>query len=444
MAIPQLNQLPLDPLEVLRRWPLEHPVAMLHSGRAHDRFARWSLLAEPREWIVGDGLAPLAAVKKPPDLAATGAAVFSPGWIALFAYDLGRSCEPAVQLNSSSANDRIWPDVHLARIDKALVFDHLSGTWSAFGDMRPLIEPLAPSMVADADDFWTGEVRSSLAQDEYRRAVQRVLEYIRAGDVYQVNLARRLSAEFAGSSRALAGRALRSSAPWYGAYLELPADRAVISLSPELFLSVDGDTRRVRTRPIKGTLPASRPARELLRSEKDAAELHMIVDLMRNDLGRVCEMGSVRVTSPRIIESHPTVHHGVAEVEGVLRKEASLDDLLRATFPPGSVTGAPKIRAMQIIDELEPVRRGPYCGSIGFIDDAGNMALNVAIRTMALSGRRTAGRFGHFIHGVLDYGTGGGIVADSIPAREWEETEQKAAVLRQSLRGGETVMPAPA
>jgi para-aminobenzoate synthetase component 1 len=167
----------------------------------------------------------------------------------------------------------------------------------------------------------------------------------------------------------------------------------------------------------------------------------MIIDLVRNDLGRVCQYGSVRVPAARTIETYRTVHHGVGEVRGILRGDVSFADLLGATFPGGSVTGAPKIRAMQIIDELEPVRRGPYCGSIGYISDCGNACLNIAIRTMALTGEPEAGRFDR-MRGLLDYGAGGGIVADSQPIAEYRESLDKAEVLRLAL-GAPSLIGAP-
>jgi para-aminobenzoate synthetase component 1 len=160
---------------------------------------------------------------------------------------------------------------------------------------------------------------------------------------------------------------------------------------------------------------------ELLDSIKDAAELNMIVDLERNDLGRVCRIGTVRVTQPRTIETHPTVYHGVATVEGALRQDVSFVDLLRATFPGGSITGAPKIRAMEIIDELEPVRRGPYCGAIGYLDSDGTIEFNVAIRTMIAAA------------GEIHVPVGGGIVADSDPAAEYDETLVKARAMFAAL-----------
>ncbi len=204
--------------------------------------------------------------------------------------------------------------------------------------------------------------------------------------------------------------------------------RALASTSPELFLQLERGGR-ITTRPIKGTRPASANPNELRNSEKDAAELHMIVDLLRNDLGRVCDYGSVRVTQPRTIESHPTVHHGVATVTGTLHATKDIFSLLRATMPGGSITGAPKVRAMEIIDELEPVRRGPYCGAIGYIH--GNHAcLNIAIRTMCIETDPN-----HHT-GRVDMGVGGGIVIDSQPAAEYEETMAKAAAMINALRAG--------
>jgi para-aminobenzoate synthetase component 1 len=260
----------------------------------------------------------------------------------------------------------------------------------------------------------------------YESAVARAVEYIRAGDVFQVNLSQRFSAGLRERPRAIYERLRERFPAKYGAYLAYD-DHALLCNSPELFLQVSNrDGRRhVITRPIKGTRPR-RPGmeEELRRSMKDQAELNMIVDLERNDLGRVCEVGSVRVTEPRAIEAHPTVYHGVATVEGVLREDVSFVDLLRATFPGGSVTGAPKIRAMEIIEELEPTRRGPYCGAIGYIAANGEMEFNVAIRTMIVKG------------GLVHIPVGGGVVADSTPEAEYEETIVKARAMFEALGVG--------
>ena len=267
-------------------------------------------------------------------------------------------------------------------------------------------------------------VRSNFERRDYEAAVRRSIEYIRAGDIFQVNLSQRFTAGLPAQPEEIYRRLLQHTPAWYGALLQYD-DHALICNSPETFLRVtpqpDG-SRRVVTRPIKGTRPRLPGMDAQLRdSVKDQAELNMIIDLERNDLGRVCEIGSVKVTQPRTIEAHPTVYHGVATIEGTLRPDVGLVDLLRATFPGGSVTGAPKIRAMEIIEELEPTRRGPYCGAIGYVAADGSMEFNVAIRTMIVK------------DGLVHIPVGGGIVADSNPADEYEETLVKAKAMFDAL-----------
>jgi len=447
-------ELHANPLDLLAAWPPEEPVVLLRSGgkASAGRHSRWSILSSPEDWFVVEGDAdsspdPLIALDRALSATAGRAAPtghegpedrpepFQGGWIGCFSYDLGRAIEPAVAGASGAAGGggaSPWPLIALARCSAALVHDHRDGSWHAVGDpgrARHLVdlarsgrhEP--PSQVPPGDTAApkVGPWTSSLTPDAYLAAVERTLEYIAAGDILQANITQRLTASFSGSTRHLARRALHESCAWYGAYLELPGGRCVVSMSPELFLEFDAADRRVLTRPIKGTRPSGVDPRELLESEKDAAELHMIVDLMRNDLGRVCEFGSVRVPAVRSIESHPTVHHGVADVRGTLREDVTFGDLLRATFPGGSITGAPKIRAMQIIDELEPVARGPAFGAIGCISDTGDARLNIAIRTMLIDGAR------------IDYSVGGGVVADSNPMDEYRESLVKAAILNRVL-----------
>ncbi|MGA0174303.1 MAG: chorismate-binding protein, partial [Phycisphaerales bacterium] len=216
----------------------------------------------------------------------------------------------------------------------------------------------------------------------------------------------------------------------FGGYVEISPALAVLSLSPELFLATGagaGSSAGVVTCPIKGTRPAGADLDAFAADPKDAAELAMIVDLMRNDLGRVCRPGSVRVVEPRRFEVHPTVIHGVAEVRGELREGTDLATLLVATFPPGSVTGAPKIRAMQVIDAFEPSPRAAYCGSLGWVDDRHGLVLNVAIRTAVLRRDREASDE----RWEVEYHAGCGIVADSDPAAESAERRDKTAVLGQ-------------
>jgi anthranilate/para-aminobenzoate synthase component I len=323
-------------------------------------------------------------------------------WVGYLSYDLGRLFET---LPARAADDLGLPLFRFSLQYDVLELPH---------DLR---RPDAPE-----DDRRV--VRSTFSRRGYLDAVARAIEYVAAGDVFQVNLSQRFSVPLREHPATLYARLRRQSPARYGACLCYDG-LAILSNSPELFLRVDpavNGKRRVVTRPIKGTRPrGDGMERALLASAKDQAELNMIVDLERNDLGRVCEIGSVRVTEPRSIEAHPTVYHGVATVEGVLREDVTFVDLLRATFPGGSVTGAPKIRAMELIEELEPVRRGPYCGAIGYLAADGAIELNVAIRTMVVK------------DGLAHVAVGGGIVADSDPAAEFEETLVKARAMFAAL-----------
>ncbi|MHC4811142.1 MAG: chorismate-binding protein, partial [Planctomycetota bacterium] len=365
-----------------------------------------------------------------------------------------------------SRDDRDWPDLLMARITGGLAFNHAAGRWWWFGEPASgeREELLAAVRMAERGERTppepftiTGPERRSLDDAAHEAAVAEARRAIAAGEIFQANITRRRTLPCAGSVRDLAIAALAAARPRYGAVLEAPGGRGLVSMSPELFLEVrrrpDG-LQVARTRPIKGTLPAADraacdpgPAR-LLASPKDAAELTMIVDLMRHDLGRVAVPGGVRVTQPRHVETHATVHHAVAEVEAVLRPDVDAAALLAATFPPGSVTGAPKIRAMQVIDRLEPCRRGPYCGAIGWLGDDGAVRLNVAIRTIAMTADSEAPHDARSSRGRIDYASGGGIVADSIPAAERREADVKAEVFRraiQALRPGRRhTDPAPA
>ena len=262
--------------------------------------------------------------------------------------------------------------------------------------------------------------------------MRRVLEYIAAGDVFQVNLSQRFTAQGRHDPLDLYLRLKEESPAPFAAFLQWK-DLAVVSASPESFYQTRGDI--LVTRPIKGTRPRGtdpddddRLAAELLASPKDRAELTMIVDLERNDLGRVCEYGSVVVRDPLTIESFAQVHHLVATVEGRLRQDAGPVDVIRALFPGGSITGAPKIRAMEIIDELEPNRRSLYTGAIGYLSQGGSSGFNIAIRTILVEGDRAS------------FQVGGGIVADSDPEAEYEETLAKGkgmlAVLDPGQREG--------
>ena len=269
-------------------------------------------------------------------------------------------------------------------------------------------------------------LKYNFPKERYINAIRRIKDYIAAGDVYQVNLSQRIETHIDIPPYELYKR-LRSvnPAPFSG-YLGFD-EVAIISSSPERFLKMNA--RHVQTRPIKGTRPRDKDRntdeflkQALLLSPKDNAELTMIIDLERNDLSRVCDYGSVKVTERKVLEAYPTVYHLVATIEGDLYERYDFIDLLKATFPGGSITGAPKIRAMQIIDELEPTQRSVYTGAIGYIGFNGNADMNIAIRTFIMKGN------------TVYFQVGSGIVADSDEEEEYEETMHKASALIESLK----------
>lgn len=262
----------------------------------------------------------------------------------------------------------------------------------------------------------------------YKNAVAQVIEYIHAGDIFQANLAQRFDAQLPASVTPydLYRRLVGNTPPPFAAHVTLP-DRTLVSSSPERLLKVTADGH-VRTEPIKGTRPRgattdddNRLAQELTNSPKDRAENVMIVDLLRNDLSKVCADHTVTVEELCELRSFTNVHHLVSAVSGTLRADMSAIDCLAACFPGGSITGAPKVRAMEIISELEPHRRGAYCGSIGFVGVNGTMDTSIAIRTLTVTDRH------------VSYHAGGGIVADSTPQDEYEETIAKASAMRRAL-----------
>jgi anthranilate/para-aminobenzoate synthase component I len=376
-----------------------------------------------------DGLDELAAGVSfvPPARGGPDALPFRGGWIGGLSYEIGRRIEPSASSESPPTDDRKWPLITGSICSAALIYDHHDEQWYAIGEIDPPQPSTLPCDLADAQPL-----TSSTSPRDHVANVQAAIDLIGAGDIFQANITRKLTTTIHGHPRTLGIDALRIAQPWYGAYIESRdargVDHIIASLSPELFLEVDGD-RQIITRPMKGTRPSSVDPDVLRRSQKDAAELHMIVDLMRNDLGRLCVPGSVHVPAGRVIECHPTISHGVGEVRGTLALGAGPAEILRATFPPGSVTGAPKIRAMQIIDELERSPRGPYCGAVGMISSCGRMTLSVTIRTLAFQGTGTDAAW----RGTMDYGTGGGIVWDSDPHDEYQESQDKAAILNNVL-----------
>ncbi|MBY0261622.1 MAG: anthranilate synthase component I family protein [Phycisphaerales bacterium] len=438
------------PLDVFRAWPDRSYLAALISADPSSPWSRWSILAKP-EHIVDfgpaepDPIARLAELVESTRVDRPSVHTHTPfvgGWLVALSYELGRRIEPRSGVHPSRV-DPAWPSlVTLWRCPAALVHDAVEDRWFGVRSDPNSPEAAVPQPREHAPSYTLGPVQGLTRQAEFEAAVARTVEYIRAGDAFQVNLAHRLSASFDGSTRALFLDLCRQTGPWYGAYLEHHAQgrrRAAVSLSPELMLAYDATTRLLTTRPIKGTRPVSEAPGQLDASLKDQAELNMIVDLMRNDLGRVAAIGSVRVDQARVIESHggaSGVHQGVATIRARLAAGRSLADLLRATFPGGSITGAPKVRAMQIIEELEPQARGLYTGAVGFISDCGNLTLNIPIRTAVIDGDgfdEDAPK--PLIRGAtLHYGVGAGIVADSVPRAEWLETLDKAGALLKPAR----------
>ncbi len=348
------------------------------------------------------------------------------GGLGFLAYDLKNHLE---RLPTTAADDLKVPEMVFAFPRRLVVHDRRAGK---FWQIRVCYEDARGRLLKGAEDplpppgealgtYRVGELKSNFTREAYLAAITRIRDYIRQGDVYQVNLAQRFSFSFRGEAYRLFRRLFHlNPAPFY-AYLNCDGFQ-VLSTSMERFLYRRGDY--LETRPIKGTRPRGRTPeedaalrRELAASLKDDAELSMIVDLLRNDLGKVCVPRSVKVREHKREEAYQNVWHLVSVVTGQVRPEVSHVDILRATFPGGSITGCPKIRAMEIIDELEPHVRHVYCGAIGYLGLHDNMDLNVAIRTAIISG------------GQAHFAVGGGVVYDSVEADEYEETLHKGRTL---------------
>ncbi len=363
---------------------------------------------------------------------------FAGGALGYWGYDLMRR-GPAISESDGGAEP--LPDMAVGIYDWALVLDHQLHRARLVSHQRyPETANLLPQIfrrlqhirALPADDFRVhGKITSNFSADSYAGAFACVQDFLRSGDCYQINLAQQFSAHASGDALN-AYLTLRSLSPApYSAFLNLPRAQ-ILCASPERFLRVQNGS--VETRPIKGTRPRSSDAQqdrqlaaELCNHPKDRAENLMIVDLLRNDLGKSCVPGSVRVPRLFELESFANVHHLVSTVEGTLAGGCDALDVLRECFPGGSVTGAPKLRAMQIIEQLEQNRRGIYCGAIGYVGFDGNMDSNIVIRTMVYAG------------GKIRCWTGGGIVADSVMAAEYQETLDKASAMLELLRhyGGE-------
>ncbi len=367
---------------------------------------------------------------------------FVGGAIGCFGYDLGRLLETLPATNP--VDD--FHELDVGFYDWALATDHILGeNWlvgtgfpaggegaarARLAEIRACLNTTVTSLEASDESMETAErtsprLRSNVRRVDYLDAVRYAKEYIAAGDIYQVNMSHRLEGRWQGPSWSLYERLRRGSPVSHGAYLDL-GEVVVLSASPERFLRLHRE--RVETRPIKGTRPRGRTPEEdqalraeLLSSEKDRAENVMIVDLLRNDLGKVCRVGSVRVPELFSLEGYSSVWHLVSTVGGELRPGLGAIDLLEACFPGGSVTGCPKIRAMEIIEELEQVRRGFYCGAIGYLSFTGDMDTSIAIRTLVLGGGR------------MHLQVGGAVVTDSEPEAEYTETLAKGRAVLSAV-----------
>ncbi|HWG47301.1 MAG TPA: aminodeoxychorismate synthase component I [Gemmataceae bacterium] len=469
----------LDPWDVCQRLAHLPHLLFLDSAFAHPMLGRYSFVAaDPFDWLwargrqvvdnlngsgEGDPFAVLArklANWRIETIA--GLPPFQGGAAGLFGYDL---CHHIEHLPRPRYDEFATPDMAVGFYDWVIAFDHAQRRAWLLSTGLPETDParrrrraverlqavrkmivygspltISPSQTSPAVKpalhhalAHLPGMFSNFDRAGYLAAARRAIEYIHAGDCFQVNLSQRLLHAATLAPLELYGRLReRNPAPFAG-YFDL-GDFVLASASPERFLRVESG--HVETRPIKGTRPRgvtpeedARQRDDLLRSAKDHAENVMIIDLLRNDLGRVCSYGSVRVPAVCRLESYRTVHHLVSEVVGQLRPGLGLVDLLRAAFPGGSVTGAPKVRAMEIIAELEQTARGPYCGSLGYLGFDGSMDTNILIRTF------TIGR------GWMQFPVGGGIVADSTPESEYEETLHKAEGLLRALRGTNKPFP---
>ena len=373
--------------------------------------------------------------------------MYSCGWIGFFSYELGHYIEKIPQ---TAVDDLGLPLIRLCFYDRAICYDHAEKTWrlialelagnseSADDKLAELQELLkeaegisvesSPGGVMEIAGSDIAKLNCNMTLDHYLDALKKTRKYIYDGDVYQVNFSQRFESDFAARAVDLYHWQNEHNPSPYAGFIG-GDDFAIVSASPEMFITIRNGI--ISTKPIKGTRRriTGQPDAgrindinftELVQSQKEQAELNMIIDLERNDLARICEPGTRKVTQPRTIETYPTVFHAVATIEGRLKNPDSpavFCGVLKATFPGGSITGAPKIRAMEIIDELEPTQRSVYTGSIGFLGVDGNVCLNIAIRTVIIKNSKAYTQ------------TGGGIVADSDPQAEWDETITKARAL---------------
>ncbi len=444
---------PIDPAGLNQAYGTRHCPVILggHTAPSEDhQYSYWaSDPTETFECVTGDKQpfdrlnACLAKYCYEPDaLAVWPEDMFCGGWMGYFSYDLGQYIE---SIPCTTLNDLNMPLIRLAFYDRCIAYDHRAGTtWlfvvevdsdstsveSKFADLTDILHSAGtqdrhPSQWIDMERIDASHIQCNMTRETYVNTIHRIKRYIRDGDTYQINFSHRFSMPFNAHPMDLFLWQNTFNAVPYSAYLSWPGFD-IVCASPEMFLTITGD--RIKTKPIKGTRPRLEDTaknqhtntinyHDLVNCAKEQAELNMIIDLERNDVAKICIPGTRYVHQARTIESYPSVFHAVATVAGQLRPEVALSDVLHATFPGGSITGAPKIRSMEIIDEMEPTARGIYTGSIGFIALNGNVCLNIAIRTIIIADQTA------FVQ------TGGGIVADSSADAEYQETLTKARAL---------------
>ena len=447
------KRLPAGPdLLALRRLRPERYPFLLQSARhvnalgRHDlllAFPGESLILDSRGRLEGPGAGGSAHEGFLPALdawwrEAAGPAVRDPdlpfqgGWFLYLGYELAAEIEPSLKLPGPVDG---LPVAMASYCPAAVIRDHQAGETILVADSRARLEAMEADLEQAAGACATCRPGAMMNVREdppaaYLRAVDRIREYIREGDVFQVNLSRAWEADLPRSvSRDELYQALSRANPApFAGLADLPGGYSIVSSSPERLVRVGNG--RIETRPIAGTRPRGNNvdddqafSEELLLHPKERAEHIMLIDLERNDLGRVCQPGSVEVNELMALETYAHVHHIVSNVRGILRDGATPGEVIRAVFPGGTITGCPKVRCMEIIAELEGVPRGPYTGSMGYLDHAGGMDLNILIRTMLY-------RPGH-----VTWRAGAGIVADSVPRRELDETRAKALGLLRALEG---------
>ncbi len=447
MSAPHVIALDLSrsPLDALSRFlDLPDPVLLESAADAHS-LSRYSFLAaDPVDTINATAsewpsvCVRVRATLLAPPVNDARLPPFRGGWLGWFGYELGSAFDHVARHPNQPLP---VADIALGLYDWVIAWDHALGqAWliSTGIDAAGVADPRRARLRADAVlERWTADQpterhgagvtitppRSDFAAEQYQAAVHQVIGYVLAGDIFQANLAQRFTTTFDRNPIMLYANLRRGTPAPMAAFLRR-GDISVVSASPERFIRLAMPLRQIETRPIKGTRPrhadpeADRQlADELQQSEKDRAENVMIVDLMRNDLSRVCVPGSVKTPELCALESHPTVHHLVSTVTGELQPGRDALDVIAATFPGGSITGAPKLRAMEIIRELEPIARGVYAGSIGWIGLDGAMDSSIAIRTVTVS------------QGIATFHAGGGITASSIAADEYQESLDKARAL---------------